>query len=250
MKIYLSNGIQKSTIWNDRNRWDSLWIYINQKNGLEKLSKNRNRDSSKEKKDGFLNKIKNIGKNISIEFNENQNKLSNASKSPKRSLNPLSNRDSWFSMVSKSINLQCIEELNNIFHAIDLDPREASEILIFLHKKYQIKVNDILPLVESQQKRFVQTKYESNLVFNKKRKSGSKLAAKSKQLFAIVQAISYLDPFKDSLISLLLVNKDWNKNLSQIIYEKCLNFFHLNQKYKIKIWIKILNPVAFLLKFY
>lgn len=153
------------------------------------------------------------------------------------------NKENWFLFASKSINLHCIEEISNIFHSIELDPKEASEIIIFLHKKYQIKSNDIAPLLESQQKRLVQAKYEANFISKKKKKPIINSQPISKQIFAIKLTISYLDPTKDALISLLSVNKEWNIALSLLVYEKFLNVFHEDQKFKIKIWIKLLNPV-------
>lgn len=153
------------------------------------------------------------------------------------------NRENWFLFASKSINLQCIEEISNIFHSIELDPKEASEIIIFLHKKYQIKRNDISPLIESQQKRLVQAKYEANFIAKKKKRQIIKSQPISKLVFAIKLTISYLDPIKDNLLSLLLINKEWNSSLSLLIYEKFLNVFQEDQKFKIKIWIKLLNPV-------
>ena len=139
------------------------------------------KESSKETKDSsFLNKIKKIGKNISQDFADMPLKLNNVKPATK---NPVfSNNDNWFLFQSKAINIQCIEEMNNIFHTLELDPNEASDILVNLFKKYQIKNNDIIPLLESQQRRLVQAKSELNCI-NRKKKILKKIENSQKKFF-------------------------------------------------------------------
>ena len=210
------------------------------------MKKHNNRASSKEKKDGFMNKIKQLGKNISIDFAEVTTSKSNSVKTPTKI--GFSNQENWFLFAAKAINIQCIEEINNILHSIELDPKEASEILMYLYKKYQIKSNDIQPLLESQQKRLVQLKFEPNFIIKKKKKNIKKIEIIGISLFAVKMAISYLDIEKDGPVKLLLINKKWNSNLQLLIYERYLNRYNMTPNSKIKIWIKMLNPVRINLK--
>jgi len=181
-----------------------------------------------------------MGKTISMDFSETPTK----SKTPTRNSNMGFNNDNWINFASKAINIQCIDEINNILHAIEMEPKEASEILIFLFKKYQIKSNDILPLLESQQKRLVQLKFEPNFV-KKKKKSNKKLESLGKELYVLKLTIPYLDIVKDSPVNVLLVCKKWNQKLASFIYEHYMNFHLMNTNLKTKIWIKVFNPVIF-----
>lgn len=208
--------------------------------------KNRiGRESPKEKKDSFLNKIKKMGKNISIDFADTPTKVKSPIKTSKNFTSGFSNtnnNENWFLFASKAINIQCIEEINQILHAIDLDPKEASEILIFLYQKYQIKQNDIIPLLESQQKKLIESKFEPYF-FKRKKKNHKKAKLLGKLLYSIKLSIPYLDIEKDFPIDLLLVSKTWKNALTLDIYERYLNICRINATLKIKIWIRLLNPV-------
>lgn len=204
------------------------------------MKRTKNRESSKEKKEGFFHKIKNMGKNISMDLTDTPTKIQ--SKKPNRTSVGFNNSDNWINFASKAINIQCLEEINNILHSIEMDPKEASEILIFLYKKYQIKNNDILPLLESQQKRLVQLKYEPKFM-KKKKNPNKKIDFLGKDVFVLKLVMAYLDIRKDSPMKLLTVCKQWNQKLSIIVYEKLSNSTFLTPNQKIKVWIKLLNPV-------
>lgn len=186
--------------------------------------------TKKEKeKDTLFDRIKKIG---------NRTNSGDFSEANKNGINP-NCKENWYMFMSKAIVAQTIEEISSYMAQIKLDPHNSTQIILQLFKTYNIKNNDVIQLVEAQQRRLI---FEKNKTFFLRKGEKEK---KSSLIFAFQKAIVYLDWKKDKLFEFLRLSKDFQKELKPIINWLILYNYKQDADQKIKIWIQILNPVKF-----